>query len=244
MDRTETDGLPLYAAHRSSFGRTGKTMRNYLIVASLLVLVFLSAGNASADNNFGLGIKAGTLGLGVEGRWKPLPLVDFRIGTNFYEYDDDGAQAGIDYDATLELDTVYLTANFHIPLSPFRVTAGAFSNNNEVRMVGFNSANFNIGGVDYSAAEVGTLSSVTSFASTSPYLGIGLDFELFGKAGLNFDLGVLWQGDPEVTLEATGLAVGLSDFQTALEAERLQLEDEMSDLKAWPVISLSFIYNF
>ena len=30
----------------------------------------------------------------------------------------------------------------------------------------------------------------------------------------------------------------------ALEAERLDLEDDMSDLKAWPVVSLAFVYNF
>ena len=30
----------------------------------------------------------------------------------------------------------------------------------------------------------------------------------------------------------------------SLEAERLELEDEMSDYKAWPVLSLGFVYNF
>ena len=30
----------------------------------------------------------------------------------------------------------------------------------------------------------------------------------------------------------------------ALEAERQDLEDEISDYKAWPVVSLAFVYNF
>jgi len=56
------------------------------------------------------------------------------------------------------------------------------------------------------------------------------------------------QGEPNVTLDATGLenappAVQAS-LTTELENERLELEDEMSDFKAWPVISLGFIYNF
>ena len=66
--------------------------------------------------------------------------------------------------------------------------------------------------------------------------------------GLNLDLGVLWQGEPEVTLDATGLATAPTDVQAllepALEAERVELEDELSDFKAWPVISLGFVYNF
>jgi hypothetical protein len=92
------------------------------------------------------------------------------------------------------------------------------------------------------------LESVTSFDSTAPYAGFGFDFELFGKAGLNLDFGVLWQGDPAVTLLPTNWD-SLSGpeqalLQPLLDAERAQLEDEMSDLKAWPVISLAFVYNF
>ena len=78
--------------------------------------------------------------------------------------------------------------------------------------------------------------------------GVGYDFEVFGKVGLNLDFGVLWQGEPEVTLESTGLATAPANVQAlllpALEAERLELEDEMSDFKAWPVVSLAFVYNF
>jgi hypothetical protein len=34
------------------------------------------------------------------------------------------------------------------------------------------------------------------------------------------------------------------DFLADLENERLELEEDMSDFKAYPVISLSFVYNF
>jgi hypothetical protein len=111
-------------------------------------------------------------------------------------------------------------------------------------MVSAEPGDFNIGGDFYTGAEVGTLSSNTSFGSTSPYLGLGFDFELFGKAGLNFDVGVLWQGEPEVTLVATGLLADDPTFMASLENERLALEDDVSDFKAYPVISLSFVYNF
>jgi len=55
---------------------------------------------------------------------------------------------------------------------------------------------------------------------------------------------VLWQGEPDVTLDASGLLSLDPGFQAALEAERLELEDDMSDFKAWPVISLGFVYKF
>ena len=223
-------------------------MRKTTLKAALLALALTAFGTASAD--FGAGVKVGTLGLGVEGRWAPLPWVDFRLGANRYDIDDSGSQAGINYDAIFALDTYYLTGNLRFPLSPFRVTAGAFSNNNEVLLTSQDTggALYNIGGLNFSADDVGTLQSITSFDSTSPYLGFGYDFELSGKVGLNFDLGVLWQGEPSVTLEATGLANAPAqvqiDLARELEVERRELEDEVNDYKAWPVIALSFVYNF
>ena len=216
-----------------------RTLR--LTIATTLLAV---SGIASAD--FGVGIKAGTLGLGLEGRWAPLPWFDLRVGANQYDYEDSDTRAGIPYDATLGLENVYLTGNFRVPLSPMRFTLGAFSNGNELqlRSQGVSGANFDIGGSSFTAAEVGTLRSTTSFASTAPYAGVGFDFELFDKAGINLDFGVLWQGDPSVTIDADGLAAGIPAFQTALENERLELEDDMSDFKAWPVVSLGFVYNF
>ncbi len=223
-------------------------MSKSIIKAALITLVLTSSGIANAD--FGIGIKAGTLGLGLEGRWNPLPWLDLRVGANRYDYDATGAQAGIDYDATLALDTYYLTGNFRFPLSPFRVTAGAFSNGNELKMTSQDTlgTDFNIGGIPFTSADVGALQSITSFGGTAPYLGVGFDFEMFGKVGLNFDFGVLWQGEPNVSLTATGLDTAPPQVQAlllpALEVERLELENEISDYKAWPVVSLSFVYNF
>ena len=217
--------------------------------AALAVSALLASGGAAAD--FGVGLKAGTLGLGVEGRWDPaIPWFDVRVGLNSYEYDTSGDQAGIDYDGTLTLDNYYLTGNFKFPLSPFRFTVGAFSNGNELQLLSQDTdgGSYVIGGIPFDAANVGSLRSTTSFGSTAPYAGFGFDFELFGKAGLNLDFGVLWQDEPTVTLEATNWQnlspVEQAILGPALDNERNELEDEMSDFKAWPVLSLTFVYNF
>ncbi len=219
-------------------------MNSLRFTTCIALLAAFAAGPAVADNDFGVGIKADTLGIGLEGTWRPLPYFDLRVGANGYDYDDDGSQAGINYDATLELDTVYATANLRFPLSPFRVTAGLVSNGNELTMASTDAATVDLGGTVYTAADVGNLTSTTSFKSTSPYVGVGYDFSMLGKVGLNFDLGVLWQGDPSVTLQADGLLANDPGFQAALEAERVELVDEMKDFRAWPVVSLGFVVNF
>lgn len=219
-------------------------MKSTFLKAALALLAITAYGTASAE--FGVGVKAGTLGLGIEGRWTPIPWFDVRAGINSFDYDDDGGQAGIDYDATLALDSYYATGNINFPLSPFRLTAGAFANNNEFGMTSQDTGgqDIEVGGIDFSPAAVGTLQGLASFESTAPYLGIGLDFEVLGKVGLNFDVGVLWQGEPDVALTADGFASGLAPFEAALEVERQELEDDLSDFKAWPVVSVAFIYNF
>jgi hypothetical protein len=224
-------------------------MKHNTLKATLAALALLLSGAASAD--FGVGVKGGTLGLGLEGRWDPpLPWFDVRVGINRYDFDNNGDYAGIAYDATLTLDSYYLTGNFKFPLSPFRFTVGAFSNGNELQMLSQDSGGLTveIGGRTFLSDRVGTLQSGTSFSSTAPYAGVGFDFEVFGKAGLNLDFGVLWQGEPTVTLGASNWE-NLSSFEQALlgpalESERAQLEDDISDYKAWPVISLALVYNF
>ncbi len=211
---------------------------------TVLLLGLVMAGSVVADDNLWLGVKAGTLGLGLEATWRPLPWFDIRAGANAYDYDDDGSQAGINYNATLQLETYYASMNFRFPLSPFRVTAGAYSNGNELQMVSADSPSFDIGGVTYDPDQVGILRSTTFFEDVAPYLGFGFDFNVFGKVGLNLDLGVLWQGEPSVTLTADGTLENDQDFMDALETERLELEAEFEDYKAYPVLSLGFSVNF
>ncbi len=217
--------------------------------AAVAAFALLSAGSAVAD--FGIGVKAGTLGIGVEGRWQPpIPWFDVRLGANRYDYGDDGDYVGIDYDGTLALDNYYLTGNIKFPLSPMRLTFGAFSNGNELELTSQDTGglDLDIGGIPVPVDAVGALESTTSFEDAAPYIGVGFDFELFGKAGLNLDFGVLWQGDPQVTLDATNWD-NLSPAEQAvlgpaLDTERAELEDDISDFKAWPVVSLGFVYNF
>ena len=206
-----------------------KTLR-----AALITLAFLASGPALAD--FGVGVKAGTLGLGVEARWDPpIPWFDLRAGMNQYDYGNDGNYSGIDYDATLALDSYYLTANLKVPLSPFRFTVGAYSNGNELQMLSADTGGLpiEIGGTPFPIATVGALRSTTSFDSTAPYAGVGFDFELFGKAGLNLDFVLLWHGERAVSLEATNLnnmsSADHALMGPSLAAEQAELLDEISD---------------
>jgi len=212
----------------------------------VLLGILMLGGTATANDDIWFGVKAGTLGFGAEAAWRPLEWLDVRAGANFYDYDDSGSQAGINYNATLALDTFYVTGNFHFPLSPFRLTAGAFTNNNEVRLASVDTASFLIGDnpVPYTSDEVGTLRSVASFDSFAPYVGAGFDFDLMDRLGLSLDFGVLLQGDPTITTTADGTLALDPGFIDDVNTETAELLNEIDDLKAYPVISLGFNFNF
>lgn len=212
--------------------------------SAALLAMLLAGGGAHADQEFSAGLKAGTLGLGVEASWKPLKYLDLRVGGNAFTYNDDGAQAGIDYEQELTLESFYATANILFNNSPMRLTLGGYANGNELYMVNDSMQDQDIGGVVYSGAGIGTLTSTTTFTDFSPYFGIGYDFDFKKRFGISVDFGVLWQGDPVVTLVADGALSVDPGFQAALEAERQELEEEMSNFKAWPVLQVGIVYRF
>lgn len=217
---------------------------NALVRLGLAVLLGSSALQVNADDNIWFGVKAGTLGLGVEATWRPSRYLDFRAGVNKFSYDDSSSEAGIDYDTELALQSLYATANLRPPLSPFRVTAGLVSNGNEVNLVSQDSSTFLIGGTNFTSAQVGQLQAKADFDSIAPYAGIGFDFRLFDTVGLNFDLGVLWQGAPRVALSATGPIATDPVFQSELAVEQAELQNAVDDYELYPVASLGFSFNF
>lgn len=221
-------------------------MKTFFAKTIVLSATLLLGSNAMADDNFWVGVKAGTLGFGVEASWRPIPWFDIRAGANRFDYDFSGAQSGINYDATLALDTYYATANFRFPLSPFRLTLGGYANGNEAQLSSRPAGSYLIGDnpIPYTGADVGTIYTTVSFEGTAPYFGAGFDFNIAGRLGFAFDFGVLWQGAPIVVATADGLLASDPGFLADLESERLSLEQDAENLKAYPVVSIGLNFNF
>ena len=210
------------------------------IVTGLGLLIAVAAPAAVAE--VGLGVKAGTLGVGVDGTFALAGGLNLRAGINNYSYGYSDSASDIDYDVDLHLESYALLLDWHPFAGTFKLTAGLLSNKNRAAMRATPTGTVTIGGRPYPAATVGTLRGEVDFKKTAPYAGIGWGNAAGGTRGFGFsaELGVLFQGTPNVTLTSTNSSVQQND----LDAEAREIESDLDDFKAYPVISLGFSYQF
>ena len=210
---------------------------NRLWLTGLICLALMSAAPARAG--MGLAVKAGTLGIGVEATTTFAPKVNGRVGVNFFKYSFSSTKSDIKYDIDLKLRSFSLFLDLHpIPMRGLRLTGGLIINNNELDMTGRPTGDYDIGGVIYTGAQVGNFGGSVGFKSTAPYLGIGWGNAALSRIGVVLDLGVAFQGSPDVVLTATGPIASDASFQEDLDQEVEDVEEDIKNFKYYPVISL------
>lgn len=212
-------------------------------------LFLVSSTAAWAD--VGALLKAGTLGAGLDVTVGMSESLALRLQANALNYEDDLNESDVDYSADLELRSAGLLLDWHPFSGVFRVSLGAYWNGNEATAVGRpTDGTYVINGVTYNAADIGSLNGQVDFESVAPYFGIG--FASAPKAGrgvtFSFDLGVLYQGEPNVGLTAT-CGAGLppatcTQLQSDVAAEQASLQEDLSDYKFYPVVSFGIGYRF
>ena len=211
-----------------------------------LMLLILPMQAQAAVIGIGVTGKVGTTGLGAD---LTVPLIsnwlNLRGGYNIGELRPSTTQGDIDYKADLHVESVPILLDIHPFHGSFRITGGVYFNKNEIDLSSV---------VDASAvglgAGVGTANlnaNVSWSKDFAPYLGIGwgnaaddntLDLPI--AVGFSLDIGAFYQGSPDVVLtESTG-SVSAAD----LAIEAAQIEEDLSDFKFFPVITVGIHVRF
>jgi hypothetical protein len=227
-------------------------MKKYYQPTLCAAVMVLAASTAQADNDnrkFALGIGAGTTGYSISGTFNLSKTTNIRA--IYASYDDtlNETSSGIDYVYDLDLSTTSLLLDWHPFKGSFRLSIGAVNNGNEYRATASqNTGSITVGNQTFSTAQLGTLRAEVDTDSVAPYLGIGWGNAVSNKGGaLSFsaDIGVIFQGDPTVTLTTEGTDAAIqSQVTTQLAIEKEQLEDDLNDFKFYPVINLGLGYRF
>ena len=215
--------------------------------AHVILLVCLAAVTAEAQewDSAAVGVKAGTLGLGLDGTFSLTEKVNLRINGNLFNFSYDREIDDIDYDLDLDLQTFMLLVDWHPFDNGFRVSAGAVQNNNDASLDAAPSDNETIGGTTYTPAQLGTITGDLAFDSLVPYIGIGYGNAVApGQAwSFVFDLGLMIQ-DYDVDLSVSGPVALLPSFQTDLREEEAKVQDDFDDIRIYPVVSAGIAYHF
>lgn len=218
---------------------------NRTLVSALALTALLGAPQVGAE---GLAVtaKAGTLGLGLEFSGGFNSYLNARAGINYFDYDFSEEYENIEYDMELELRSAAGLLDWHPAGGSFRLTSGMLFNENELAAEAKPDGTYEIGDTEYPAALVGDLTGDIDFDAYAPYVGLGWATEhgSDGGFGLSVDLGVAYQGSPDVELAASGPISVDPGFQADLAAEQKALADDLEDYKYYPVVAVGFNYRF
>lgn len=208
---------------------------------SILLMVTMLSGSLAAQGGVGVAGHVGTLGLGVDVAIAAAPNIGLRAGGNIMPLDFDGEYSGVSYSIELQSPQFMALVDLY-PAGAFRLSGGLRYSNSNIVLTGDVTQSVDIGGTLYSLESlVGTI--VTP--DIAPYVGIGFGNPAARPFGFFVDLGVAYQGEPELELVATGNATTLPDFDQDLEEERLDIEEDLGKyFKFYPVISVGLSIGF
>ncbi len=214
-----------------------------LIVIAISLLAFSTTAYAQSNS---LGVKASTLGLGLEVERSFSDSISGRIGVNYFTYGYSGTEEDVEYDFDLNLASLSILLDWHPFKGSFRVSGGAIYNGNNLDTKAKPSATFDIGDSTYTGAQIGTLKGKIDFDGIAPYLGLGWDTS-FGKNkgfGFLFELGAIYQGSPKVDLSVDGPIASDPTFQNDLATEENNLQSDLDEFKVYPVVAIGLSYRF
>ncbi len=196
-----------------------------------------------------LGVRASTLGIGVELGYRLAPRIGVRAGGNLFSITRDEEIEGIDYKLTPDLKSFSGVADLYPFGGGFHLTGGLVLNQNTARAVAVIGPTIELGGRTYTNTQIQSLRGDMDWSkSVAPYLGLGVASG--GRVGIAFEAGVVFSGTPTVGLTAVTSLTGpeKAQFDQAVldeEAEiRAWIDEHERFTKYYPVLALGIRVKF
>ena len=223
-----------------------KGIRGRILQLVIGMMLLILPVQAQALLGIGVTGKVGTTGLGADLTVPLIPnWINLRAGYNLGEWRPSLTEGGINYQADVRLETIPLLIDIHPFHGNFRITGGVYLNRTEIDLSSTVDASTVGGGGSTGTAVLNA--NISWSKDYAPYFGIGygnaadanlLDLPI--AVGLSIDLGAFYQGSPDVILtESTG-TVSAAD----LAIEAAQLEQDLSNLKFFPVLTIGIHIRF
>jgi hypothetical protein len=217
-------------------------MRTF-VVAALAMVAAVSAAQAQTAP-FGIGPTVGTLGVGLEGSLRVGPYLGLRLDGSALSFDANRTISGVPYKFDARLRSGGPVLDVYPFGGGFRLSGGVRIDGNEADVTSAPTSNIQIGSNVYTPAELGTLSGEVKYNRVAPYLGLGYGGRVTSWLELGFDVGVLYQGKPKVSLAATGAFANNPVLQADLDQQRAAIRSKINWTEWYPVLMLSALFRF
>ncbi|HEX4025508.1 MAG TPA: hypothetical protein VHX52_12535 [Steroidobacteraceae bacterium] len=230
-------------------------MRGAASITAALWVATAAPWAGAATPAMGIGVQAGTTGIGLNYDIALSPSFTARIGYSGFNYDHSVDTSDVDYSGTFKLSMVTGIIDWYAFDGGFHLSVGAVGDGTRLDVTGQPAAagSYTINGHSYTSGDVGSLTGQLKFGdAVSPYVGLGWGNPVGLKHHLHFlfDVGAIYGGTPNVTLTAAcgsaappGSAV-CTQLQSDVQAEKLKLRNDVSILQWYPVIDLGLAYRF
>ena len=222
-------------------------MRTRGLFAPVALCAGLTLSMPAAAVDIALGGRAATMGFGGDVTMRMTSWLNVRASANAFNYTYSDTYGDVSYDAELNLQSAGMLLDFHPFRGNFRLSVGTYANGNGVDFSGQPTQNVNIGGQNFTPAEVGTIAGTVEFRKYAPYLGLGWGNAVgaHNRLGFSLEIGVLFQGSPDVEMSSQGGT--FSDDPTLIseiENEERSIENDLSSFEYYPVVGMGMSYAF
>lgn len=229
-----------------------------LLSLAVSLLFFTTSANAL---DYGLGVKAGTVGIGLDISVALTQSVNARLSLTNIDIEgqdetirvgDSGAEGDLDSSLDFDFGATALLFDWYVFDGTFHLTAGLMKNNGKIAFSGDLVSGITVDGGalspdDINGAIGGDISLGDSF---QPYLGVGWGRKAGYDPGFSItaDIGIALL-DPKVNLSAVVNAAGTNNLsQAELDEDMASIsrdaENDLSQLEAWPILAIGVNYAF
>lgn len=213
------------------------TLATSSFLATLVALWLLVP--ASLAGQLGVAARAGTLGIGAEAALTLSDRLVLRGGIGLMPFEISTTFDGIE--AELELPQSWYNVGLDLYMNgAMRVGGGFLFRPDDPRLTATPAEPVDIGGRTFTPEEIGVLTGVLRSETRAPYLLVGFGKHTSSGFGLSLDVGAVFTGDPDVTLDAEGGTFSdQAELDARLDQEAQDFEDDMKGyLRFWPIVSL------
>jgi len=213
-------------------------------------LIFFALTNNAVANQYSVGLKLGTMGLGVELN-KPLqPSLDLRLGLNYIEGQVSGFKVGsIEYDVDASSTSVHAVVDWYPKHNKkFYVSGGFLFSNESINPQP--TPDFVFQGIKIGQAlDFYDVNLNVNYGNIAPYVGIGYSNKTLHNKGWYYtaEVGFAYLGTPQVSFDIIDKTTGKTPIeipQEELDKELLRIKNKVDNYKIWPIVSFAWIYRF